>query len=498
MFERLGAPLVLALLLAVSRPVLLDAEPSPTAPPADAPPAPPADRDAKSAPPAPAPPPTDESRPKINGEIRARYYLVHNLYDRNNKNNDDLNLGTEMVRLRAEEAVDDDLKVRFGVFQVHTVGLGSQSVIAFPPVKDETDRDVEIDRAHLEWKPAAAPGLTVTLGRQDIVIGNGFLVGDGVRLQDLANLVGYIENNRQDFDALRVDWTPPGWAVTGFASRVPDSEGVRSVRDLFLYGLDVEHPLDGGHRPAVSLIFSRDERPRQDLLGKVVTVPIGPAAVPFPLDDFNARTFAASVRSKGPITPPLGYSVEAVREIGTSPSGANDSPLSADTTALRAWGTDARLLCFLEPGRKDFLRLRHVFLSGDEPGGANTQFDPILENQILGVLLNAQTNIQAWDLGATFASLDDWQFHADLWHFRFDEAYTGVLPFGLSRSARLDAGHELDLVVSRQWSPRWRTELLAVAFQPGDGWKRDNKNPTGIFTSNDLVWGLRMTVTFSF
>jgi hypothetical protein len=471
-------------------------------------PAPPDPAAPAAAPSAPAHPPSAIPNPPspvpsfpatLSGEIRARYYYVHNLYDRNNKNNDDLNLGTEMVRLRGEGKPLEELTLRVGVFQVRSVGLGSRKVVDAPRVTDEQEREFEVDRAHLEWKPADEPAWTFTAGRQDIVLGNGFLVGDGVRLQELHNLIGYIENNRQDFDALRADWKTEGWAVTAFASRVPDSEGVRSLRDLFLYGLDVEHdPGPVGHRPGLSLVFARDERGREDLLGPIRTVPLGPAAFPWTLDDQNGRTFAAALRSKGPIVRPFGYSVEVARQIGSSPSGANDNPLSRDAVALRAWGTDARLLMFLHPERKDFIRLRHVFLSGDEPGGANTQFDPILENQILGILFNAQNNIRAWDLGASVTSWEGWQFHADFWHFRFDEAYTRVLPFGLSRSSRLDAGNELDLVVSRQWSPHWKTELLAAALQVGDGWTRENNNPVGFFTSNDLVWGVRLTATFSF
>lgn len=433
----------------------------------------------------------------LSGEIRARYYYVKNLFDHNSKRDDDLNFGTELVRLRAEGRPLDDLLLRFSVFEVRALGLGSRQVVEFPSVKDEQERPVEVDRALLEWKPEAADW-TATLGRQPLVLGNGFLIGDGVRLVELSNLIGYLENNRQDFDALKVDWKPEGWAFSGFAGHVPDMEANRSLRKLYLAGLDVERDAGGGHRPGLSVVFARDARPRDDLLGAAVTLPILSPATPFTLDDHNARTLAVALRSKGPLVPPFGYSLEGVWETGESPSGANDATLAPERVRLRAWGLDARLLTFLHPERKDFVRLRYVHLTGDRPGRGNNQFDPLLENQVVGVLFNAQSNVHAWDVGATVASLEGWEFHADYWRFRFDQAYAGVLPFGLSRNGRLDAGQEVDFVVARQWNLHWRTELLAGIFLPGDAWREDNNNPIGFFTSDDAVWGARLTMTFSF
>jgi hypothetical protein len=449
--------------------------------------------------PAPPPPPESPSFPgSISVEIRARYYRVHNLYDKNNKNNDNLNLGTERVRVRAEGSPIEGLTLRVGGFQVHSIGLGSSEVVDWPAIEDKQERPFEVDCAHVEWKPSFVPDLTLTAGRQDLVIGNGFLVGDGVRLVDLNNLIGYLENNRQDFDAIRADWRPEGWAITAFGSRVPDTEAGPSDRDLYLAGLDVEKELEGGHRPALSLVYARDERPRRELLGPVVGFPFTSPLTPYTLDDSNAWTLALSLRSRGPIVPPFGYSVEGVRQIGRSPSGANDNTLASDMVRLRAWGADARLVTFLHPEKKDLIRLRYVYLSGDKAGTGNNQFDPLLENQILGLLFNAQNNIHAWNAGASIMSLEDWQFHVDFWHFRFAEEYSQVLPFGLGRNEKLDGGDELDVAARYRWGDHWHAELAAASLWPGSTWKSDHYDPTGFNTADDWVWGVRMTVTFQF
>jgi hypothetical protein len=433
----------------------------------------------------------------LSGEVRARYYFIRNLYDLDNKHDDDLNMGTERVGLRAEGQPLDELTLRFGVFQVHSIGFGSEQVFTLPNVVDERERPIELDRAHLEWKPSAVPGLTLTVGRQDMVIGIGFLVGDGVRLEDKSNLLGYLENNRQDFDAVRAEWRKDGWTLNAYGARVSDTESGTSARHLWLTGLDVEKEL-AGHRPALSLAYGRDLRPLGDLYGSVIGFPFTSPLTPYTADDANAWTLAVSLRSGGPLFGPLGYRAEVVHEIGKSPGGANGNVLARDLVGLRAWGADALLVAFLHPERKDLVRFRYVYLSGDKEGQGNNQFDPMLDSQVFGYMVNAQTNTQALNFGASMTSLEDWQFLVDYWHFRFVEAYNRVLPYGLSRNGHLAAGDEIDAAVVRQWGPHWQTELAGGVFLPGDAWKPDNGNPLGFNTSNDLVWAIRMTLVFQF
>jgi hypothetical protein len=457
-------------------------------------------------PPAPPPPavpgaPPSGDAPRFPGTIsvmaRLRYYLVDNLYDLNNKNDDRLSVGTERVGVRAEGQPLEGLTLRVGVFQIHSIGLDSRHVFDAPVVEDDRERPVELDRAHLEWKPADVPGLTLTVGRQDIVLGAGFLIGDGVRLEDKANLLGYLEDNRDDFDALRAEWKGGGWTLNAFGARVRDTESGTSLRRLWLVGIDAEQEIEG-HRPGLTLVYARDERPRVDLYGPVIGFPFTSPLTPYTADDANAWTLAASLRSAGPLVGPLGYRAEIVGETGRSPGGANGNTLAPDLERLCAWGADAALVAFLAEDRKSVIRLRHVFLSGDRPGHGNGQYDPLFDNQIFGYLANMQTNVQAINLGASVASLEDWTFLAETWHFRFDQSYDRVLPFGLSRAGYKAAGDEIDLSVSRRWGAHWVAEVAGGVFFPGKAWKPDNGNPIGFNTSNDTVWAIRLTVTLLF
>jgi hypothetical protein len=458
---------------------------------------------APAVPPAPAPAPEKgaETVPRFPGtisvEARLRYYAINNLYDLNSKHDDRLDIGTERVGVRAEGQPLEGLTLRVGVFQVHSLGLDSHQVFDVPNVVDERERPVEVDRALLEWKPADLPGLTLTAGRQEIVFGAGFLIGDGVRLEDKSNLLGYLEDNRTDFDALRAEWKGARWTLNAFGARVRDTESGTSDRHLWLAALDVEREIDQ-HRPALTIVYARDVRPRTELYGPVIGFPFTSPLTPFTSDDANAWTTAFALRCGGPLVGPLGYRAEVVHEIGKSPNGANNNTFSADLVSLRAWGVDTALAAFLSEDRQSVVRVRHVYLSGYRPGTGNDQYDPLFDNQILGYLANLQNNVRAINLGASIASLSEWTFQAEVWHFRFDKAYDLVLPYGLSRSGYLSAGDEIDLVIGHHWCPHFMTELGGGLFFPGKAWRPDNGNPLGFNTSNDRVWAIRLTATVTF
>jgi hypothetical protein len=455
------------------------------------------------APPPPSPPPAASTAdaPRFPGtiavEARIRYYAIDNLYDLDNKNDDQLSVGTERVGVRVEGQPLEGLTLRVGVFQVHSLGLDSGQVFETPDVEDDRERDVEVDRAHFEWAPAGLPGLTLTAGRQAIVYGAGFLVGDGVRLEDKSNLLGYLEDNRADFDALRAAWTGDGWTLGAFGARVRDTESGTSDRQLWLAAFDAVREIEN-HRPAFTLVWARDVRSRAELHGHVLGFPFTSPLTPYTADDANAWTLALALRSEGPLFGPVGYRAEVVREIGKSPNGANDNTLAADLVSLRAWGVDTALALFLAEDRKSVVRIRHVYLSGDRPGTGNGQYDPLFDNQIIGYLANVQSNVHALNLGASIAGLEPWTLMAEAWHFRFDQSYETVLPYGLSRSGYKAAGDEIDLSVGYRWCRGLLTELGGGLFFPGQAWRPDNGNPLGFNMSNDTVWAIRLTATVTF
>lgn len=435
---------------------------------------------------------------RYGGEIRARYYYVDNLYDKNTNGDDKISLGTEMIKLHIETEPAKNIEVRLGAFQTHTIGTGNQ-VVDFPSIRDEQDRNAEIYQANIVFAKIL-PDLNVTVGRQEILFGDGFLIGDGVRLEDLSNFLGYIENNRTDFDAVRFEWRPAAKTTAqAFAARVTDTETDKTDRDMWLYGLDIEGKVFEHQTPGFSLVFARDERPIGELRGNIVGAPFTSAMTPYTLDDRNNWTLAAAVRSKGPLASRLLYKFEAVHEWGKSPNGAADNALASDLVDLDAWGGYVQLAYALDGEYKDLVRINYTYLSGDnKDDDDNNEFDPLLESQLISFIFNAQTNVSALSGGVSVTSVKDWQFHTVYYLFKYAEDYSKVLPYGLARNDSLDAGSEIDMMVSRKINDHLSAEVAGGYFLPGDVWKADNNNPLGYNTSDDSVWGFRLTLSFTF
>lgn len=446
--------------------------------------------------------PAKTEKPPFNarygGEVRLRYYFVENLYDKNDDRDDTLSFGTEMVRLSLDAEPAEKIELRLGAFQAHALGTGNW-VVDRPPIRDHQERAVEVYRANLLFKGLLHQDVDACVGRQEILFGEGFLIGDGVRLEDLANLLGYIENNRTDFDAVKLDWRREGLKTQAFAARVSDTEADESDRELWMYGIDLEAGPFAHQTPGLSLVYARDERGLDDLRGDVVGAPFTSALTPFTLDDRNRRTFAAALRSKGAIAPQVLYKIEAVREWGKSPQGAADNILSGRVVDLDAWGGYAQVAYAFDADYKNLLRFKYVYLSGDDNGDdENGEFDPLLESQIIGLIFNAQSNVAAANVGGSIMSVADWQFHLNAWQFRYAEDYSLVLPYGLARDSSHDAGREVDLQVSHDFRKNIAAELVAGILFPGDVWKHANNNPLGYNTSDDNVWGIRLTISYTF
>ena len=79
-----------------------------------------------------------------------------------------------------------------------------------PPETDFHLNETFIDHLYLKIKPPFYPSITLTVGRQDIMLGEGFIVMDGHPLDGSRSIY---------FNAVRLDWTlRPDHGLTAFAS----------------------------------------------------------------------------------------------------------------------------------------------------------------------------------------------------------------------------------------------------------------------------------------
>ena len=194
----------------------------------------------------------------------------------------------------------------------------------------ENASDGRLDQLEVGAANVLGSGVSVTAGRQDLILGDGFLIGDGYR--DSRAALWNIPLNF--YDALRVDWKRNGWHVLGFGANLSPS----------LYGAPGDYPRgrivggEAGWSPEENSGVTGTYLQRSDN---------GP-------DDLDARAYSVRLHyGRGPAT----FAGELVVEGGTQ-SGVT----------LAGHGGHARFDYAPAAKHKPTIGVEYFLLSGDKPG----------------------------------------------------------------------------------------------------------------------------------
>ena len=100
--------------------------------------------------------------------------------------------------------------------------------------------DVNLDLAYIKVKDIMTPGLTLTVGRQEIQIGEGLVVGSAYSAADykVENLVAPDLGVQKAFDAIKIDYESSALPITlsGFMAKIEETIGGSGPGDITLYG----------------------------------------------------------------------------------------------------------------------------------------------------------------------------------------------------------------------------------------------------------------------
>ena len=121
-----------------------------------------------------------------------------------------------------------------------------------------TEFAVGVDLAYVELKEFLYSPLTLKIGRQDIFIGRGFVVGG--LFQDPTNSINAMEYSCvTSFDAIRATLDYDPWTIDAFAALV--GEGAIDARDdIALYGINVGYIFDVYNAETEAYWFLKDDR----------------------------------------------------------------------------------------------------------------------------------------------------------------------------------------------------------------------------------------------
>ncbi|HBG28731.1 MAG TPA: hypothetical protein DDX75_16730 [Phycisphaerales bacterium] len=368
--------------------------------------------------------------------------------------------------------------------------------------------EIVFDNFNLTVRNLGNMPLTMVAGRQDIMLGEGWLIADATPLD--AARTAY-------FDALRFTYAIPGkdkttldliyvenrasedWALQPINNRgtVITQQDERAV---IAYLTDKSNP----NMTLEGYFILKNDNPidYNPVAGFLSPAPNGRDRLP------NSWSKKATIYTfGGALSGPLGksehwkYRTEAAIQTGTK----QDQRGNRDMQNLMAFGTNNRLEYHFNDARKNRLRVGLEYLSGDDPGSnKNEAFDPLwgewprnseilLYTYNLETMVGEVTNLYRLGFGHSIQLTEKLSMDTDyhlLWAAENSLKDVPNHPSGLgwSDSGKM-RGQLGSLVFKYNVSKNLKTHLWLEAFQPGDYYAS---------TSRDMVYFMRINMDYTF
>jgi hypothetical protein len=233
--------------------------------------------------------------------------------------------------------------------------------------QQQRDDEIIIDRLNVTWRNFMNMPLTVVAGRQDILLGNGWLTGDGT--PNDGSRTAYFDAVRATYDLsdrTKID-------LIGIANRDSESKYLEPLNydntQPFRHSTDMQdengaivYVTDKWNESTTAeyyYMYKNDEASDWYRMNRTRTK----ASTSHYKDEINTVGVALS----GKLDANWGYRVEGAGQFG-----------SKATNSMGAWGTNNRLTYAFNDERKSVLNFDYEYLSGDKPGTEkNEGFDPL-------------------------------------------------------------------------------------------------------------------------
>lgn len=222
------------------------------------------------------------------------------------------------------------------------------------------------DNLAVDFKQIGGAPLSLKIGRQDIVLGNGWLVLDGTPIDgsrtiylDAARATYTLDAAGSTLDLIYIDQSADTGRFPQSLNGDLEDQTEQDETGVIVYGrsksLLPNADLDG------YFIYKHDE---PNLTPNSIRVNNG---APFPSPSDSGDIYTAGLRADAKLTPVWSARAEGAYEWGTR----NHRDLSA-------FGLNSRLTYSLNDARKSTAHLGYEYLSGDDPStSADEAFDPL-------------------------------------------------------------------------------------------------------------------------
>ena len=333
---------------------------------------------------------------------------------------------------------------------------------------DESWNDALWDQFNFRLKDVGKTGLSATIGRQDIILGDGWLVLDGTPLDGSRTLY---------FDAYRVTYEARPIQTT-FDAIYIDNKAF--PEDAWI------DPLNSVGRPVIEqnehgFIFwtANKSLPKTEIDGyyiykdnqKVLDEATAPYLATMKKgDDGYINTFGARVA--GEVFDHWGYRAEGAHEWG-----------ERNERTMSAFGFNSQLAYMFKDPMKNELRMQYEFLSGDDPKSrTNEAFDPLwgrwpqwselwADHDAVEARPGENTNLHRLAWGWTVRPTAKMEFLLDYHLLWADEDTLGATKAGQKAGFSPDdkfRGQLLTALLKYKFTAHLSGHLLGEFFFPGD------------------------------
>jgi hypothetical protein len=435
---------------------------------------------------------------KVSGDLSARW-ILRAAYDLDKNDTGSYGNDTDdYLMSTAEVQVDADLTDNVST----VVRLANQRDWGYPASlrggSSTTSLDVIVDLANVTLKELVYSPLTVTIGRQDLWFGKGFIVGAQQR-DPKASITADEYTVINSFDAIKATLDFDPWKIDGIYSVIEENT-VAKADDVWLAGVNVGYKFDSYSGEAEAYAFYKKDRSRVAYVNGATTAACEPNLV----STYGIRG------SFEPIANAV-VAAEGALQYGRYSTYAGEAR-KRKASALDISGD----YNFKEVKWTPKVGLEYIYYSGEEQttvaegsGNAYESWDPMYRGKFDSAIREFQNVYYATALRSTTAAtnsldndsgvtnehqffvigtmkpIDNLTIDGRYGWFRFDQA-----PELTGQSSRSkDIGTELDLSLTYAYTEDVSFGLLAAWFFPGKYWLSGQDD-----TASDIVG----TVTVAF
>ncbi|MFH1479224.1 MAG: alginate export family protein [Candidatus Omnitrophota bacterium] len=380
---------------------------------------------------------------------------------------------------------------------------------------DATANDIVMDLANVTLKEAFYAPLTVIVGRQPLLYGKGFIIGDpDTNTTSGDGNVGTLTDLslQKSFDAIRTIWDYSPWTIDAFFMKINETGATTNKRDADLYGINAGTTFEkyNSEAEAYVLLLKNDQAASPDPDGTATAI-----NTMYPGNEVS--TFGV----RGSMTPIENLNV--LGEIAWQRGDYDNMAITKRDQEAMAYqiGADYTLANW---DWKPVLKAGWTHYDGEpsDNSGDHTGWIPLFEDQTHGMIANyifggvnggQNSNADILSLGASVDPTEDLNLSLDFYYFWLDEklvttdnaaiAHTGLGWINLAEGAggtayyakaEDDLGYEVDLTLAYDYTEDVKMGLCAGWFIPGDVLDGDNagatndENPIQVLATLDVAF----------